>query len=102
MIYVLATIELVEGKRDEFLQHFRQLVPLVLAEEGCLAYQPTIDIETTISAQGEARANVVTVVEQWESVEALEAHLMAPHMLAFRGQVQGLTAGTTLQITEPA
>jgi quinol monooxygenase YgiN len=36
MLCVLATIDVAEGRRDEFLNVFRQLVPQVLAEEGCL------------------------------------------------------------------
>ncbi|HAB11390.1 MAG TPA: antibiotic biosynthesis monooxygenase, partial [Planctomycetaceae bacterium] len=40
MIFVLATIELAEGRRDDFLAAFQQVVPLVRAEEGCLEYGP--------------------------------------------------------------
>jgi hypothetical protein len=43
MIYVIATIEVVAGKREQFLEEFRRLVPEVLAEQGCLFYGPTID-----------------------------------------------------------
>lgn len=101
MIYVLATITVAPGKREEFVQAFLQLAPLVRQEEGCLEYVPTIDVDTNISAQGEARPDVVTIVERWESVEALEAHLVAPHMIEFRTRVKGLTLGTSLQIVEP-
>ncbi|HXZ37664.1 MAG TPA: antibiotic biosynthesis monooxygenase family protein, partial [Thermodesulfobacteriota bacterium] len=43
MIYVVATIELAEGKRDDFLKRVRQLVPEVRAEKGCVEYGPAID-----------------------------------------------------------
>ena len=102
MIFVIASIEIAPGKRDEFLGHFRQLVPAVRQEAGCLEYLPTIDVETNISAQGEARPHVVTVVERWESTEALEDHLIAPHMIEFRMKVKELTRGTSLQIVTPA
>ena len=46
--------------------------------------------------------NVVTVVEKWASVEALEAHLMAPHMLEYRKRVKPMVVGTSLEILEPA
>ena len=37
MIHVIATIDIVDGKRDDYLAAFHELVPLVLAEEGCRA-----------------------------------------------------------------
>ena len=102
MIHVIATIELAEGRRDDFLQIFHELVPKVHEEPGCIEYAPTVDVETNIPSQGPARADVVTVVEQWESIEALEAHLMAPHMLEYRQRVTEMVVRTTLQVLEPA
>jgi quinol monooxygenase YgiN len=102
MIYVIATIELTPGRRADFLREFNANVPAVLAEEGCLEYVPTVDIPTSIPAQGEARENVVTVVEKWESTEALEAHLIAPHMISYRARVKDMVQHVTLQVLEPA
>lgn len=102
MIAVLATIQIAPGKRDEFLDHFRRLVPEVHAEQGCIEYGPMIDTPSGVDAQDELRPNVVVVVEQWESVDALKAHLVAPHMLAYREQVKDLVAGMQLQVLEPA
>jgi quinol monooxygenase YgiN len=45
---------------------------------------------------------VVTVVEKWESIEALEAHLIAPHMIEHRKGVKGLVKETSLRILAPA
>ena len=102
MIAVLATIQIAPGKRDEFLDHFRRLVPEVHAEQGCIEYGPMIDTPSGIDAQGDLRPNVVVVVEKWESVDALKAHLVAPHMLAYREKVKDLVAGMQLQVLEPA
>ena len=102
MICVIATVEVAEGRRDDFLAAFRQLVPKVLAEEGCVEYAPMVEVPTNIPGQSPARDNVVTVVEKWEGVEALEAHLIAPHMVEFRKVTEGLRAAITLQILEPA
>ena len=102
MIHVIAAIELVEGKRDAFLEEFRKLVPLVHDEQGCLEYGPTIDFETNLPAQDGVRPNVVTVVEKWESIEALEAHLVAPHMVDYRGRVKEMVVDTKLQVLQPA
>jgi len=102
MICVIATIRLAEGRRDDFLAEFGKIVPDVLAENGCLAYQPMVDLPTEVGAQVPQRPDVVTVVERWESVEALEAHLMAPHMLEYRKRVRELVAESSLAILEPA
>ena len=101
MIHVIATIEVAPGKREAFLKEFRRILPLVRAEAGCLEYGPTIDVPTGIPVQGPPRDNVVTAIEKWESVEALKAHLGAPHMLEYRTRVKGLVTGVQLQIMEP-
>jgi quinol monooxygenase YgiN len=102
MIHVIATIELVEGQRDAFLKEFRALVPQVRAENGCLEYGPAVDVASGISALGPPRANVVTVIEKWNDLAALKAHLVAPHMEAYRPRVKHLVRSTTLQVLEPA
>ena len=102
MIFVIATIETVAGKRDAFLQEFHRLVPSVLAEEGCIEYGPTVDAPTDIDAQKPSGDNVVTIVEKWDSVDALKAHLVAPHMAEYRVRVKDLVAEVQLQILQPA
>ncbi|MCL4192141.1 MAG: antibiotic biosynthesis monooxygenase [Thermoguttaceae bacterium] len=102
MISVLATIELAPGRREDFLAEFRRIMPLVRQERGCIEYIPMIDLPTSIGAQIPARENVVTIVEKWESVEALQDHLMAPHMNEYRKAVKDLVVRTELLILEPA
>lgn len=102
VIYVIATIELHPGARAEFLEHFRAVVPSVLREEGCLEYGPAIDVETNVAAQDSPREDVVIVIEKWDSIECLEAHLIAPHMMEYREHVRDLVQRATLQILRPA
>ena len=102
MIVVLATIELHPGKRANFLTEFRQIVPKVRAEAGCLEYFPAIDTTSGLPVQGPARDDVVVVVEKWESIPALEAHLIAPHMMEYRPKVKGFVKRVSLQILSPA
>ncbi len=101
MIIVIATIEVAAGRRDDFLAEFRKLVPLVHAEQGCIEYGPTIDVSTSIVAQGQVRENTVVIVEKWESLPALETHLKAPHMTDYRARVKDLVQSVTLQVLEP-
>ena len=80
MIHVIASIEIQSGERDAFLEAFHEIVAPVRAEQGCIEYGPAIDLATDIPAQSPVRSDVVTVVEKWESLEHLKAHLDAPHM----------------------
>jgi quinol monooxygenase YgiN len=102
MIFVVATIELAEGKRSDFLKRVRQLVPEVRAEKGCLEYGPAVDVPTGFKAQLPPRENVVVMMEKWEDLKSLEAHLAAPHMLKYREDVKGMVTGTKLQVLQPA
>jgi len=101
MIHVLAFIKVKPGRRDEFLQAFKANVPNVLAEDGCLGYVPTVDIDSGLSVQ-ERDADTVTIVEAWESVEALHAHLKAPHMAAYKEATKDMVEGVGLRVVEPA
>ena len=55
MIHVVATITLNPGTRAKFLDAFRWLTPQVRAEAGCIEYQGTTDIPTTIPVQESPR-----------------------------------------------
>src|SRR5262245_31009621 len=98
MIHVLATIQLAPGRRADFLAEFRKLVPEVHAERGCLEYGPTIDVATPLSATSAVREDVVTVVEKWHSVQALQDHLAAPHMSRYREIVKNLVVGVEIRV----
>ena len=102
MIHVIATIELAPGTRDTFLTEFRKLIPDVKAEAGCIAYGPAIDTETDIPTQARIGADKVVIVEQWESVAALKAHAVAPHMQAYRVRVKEFVKGMELRVLSPA
>lgn len=102
MIHVIATIDLKPGSREDFLKAFHALMPAVLAEDGCIAYGPAVDVDTGIGAQKMTGDNTVTVVEQWESVAALHAHLAAPHMDSYREQVKDLVQSVSLNVLQPA
>jgi len=52
MIQVIATIELNPGCRENFLPILKDNVPKVKAEDGCMAYDPFVDINSGLSVQG--------------------------------------------------
>lgn len=101
MIHVIATIEVNPGTRAAFLAEFRKLVPLVRAEAGCLEYGAAVDQAIELPVAVPLRDNVVTVVEKWESPDALRAHLAAPHMTDYRARVKDFVAQVRLQVLAP-
>jgi quinol monooxygenase YgiN len=101
MIHVLATVDLAPGTRDAFLKEFRAILSDVRAEKGCLQYGPTVDVDTGIPAQGKIGPDRVLIIEQWESVDALKAHLVAPHMQAYRPRVKDYVKGMELRVVSP-
>ena len=101
MVHVIATISTTSGSLAQFLEEFHRIVPLVRAETGCIEYGPTIDVETNIAGLPAVRGNVVTVVEKWDSVEALDAHLKAPHMLRYREAVKDMVASVDIRVLRP-
>lgn len=102
MIHVLATIRTAAGRRGDFLAAFRDLVPQVRAEVGCIEYGPAVDLEAPIDGQGPVRDDVVTVIEKWESVAALQDHLAAPHVCRYRDTVKDIVVGLEIRVLQPA
>jgi quinol monooxygenase YgiN len=101
MINVIASIRVKAGRREEFVAIFKSNVANVLQEKGCIEYVPTVDTQTGLSAQ-DLDANLVTIIEKWESVEDLKAHLSAPHMLAYGAKVKDLVEDRSIRILSQA
>ena len=101
MIHVIASIRVKAGRVSEFLELFKANVPNVKAEKGCVTYVPTVDIDAHHPLQ-QMDEQVVTVIETWESLEALGDHLQAPHMLAYREKVAGMVEELSLKILSEA
>ncbi len=97
MIHVVASIKVKPSSLEDFIGIFKANVPLVLAEDGCLGYEPVMDLPTDMAVQAK-EPNVVTVVEKWESVDALKAHLSSPHMLDYRGKTAAMVEDAKVRI----
>lgn len=102
MIHVIATVETKPGKREALLAEFSKIVPLVHAEAGCIEYGAAVDLPSGIAVQAPVRDNVVVIVEKWQSLETLKAHLQAAHMVEYRTRIKDFVAGVQLQILQPA
>jgi len=101
MINVIASVHVKEGLLLDFIMLFKSNIPNVLAEKGCIEYTPMIDIPTGLPPQ-ELNNNGVTVIEKWNSLDDLQAHLSAPHMIEFRKKEKDLVDRVSLKVLKEA
>jgi quinol monooxygenase YgiN len=84
-----------------FIEIFKSNIPNVLEEKGCVEYVPTIDVPTGLPPQ-ELGANVVTIIEKWDRLENLMAHLSTPNMLSYRKATEHLVDKMSVKVLEEA
>jgi quinol monooxygenase YgiN len=101
-VHVVAVIKARPGKRTDLLAAFQANVPAVHAEAGCIEYVATIDTEGAGAFQTPFGPDTFVVVEKWASLEALQAHAVAPHMKAYGERVKDLIADRTIHVLSPA
>lgn len=101
MIQVFTTVQLLPDCLGDFLLVLNEVVPMVKAEEGCLVYEPMVDCEIGLPSEGKLRQNTVTLVEAWLNLDALNAHLKAPHMASFREAAKDYVQGVSHQVLRP-
>ena len=97
MINVIASIHIKKGKLSDYLQILKASVPAVKKEKGCIEYLPACDIDTGLPLQV-LDDHCVTILEQWESLEALNAHLRSPHMLDYREKVKDIVDRVSVKV----
>lgn len=101
MINVVASIHVKEGRVQDFIDLFKALVPDVLPEKGCVEYFATVDMPTGLPPQ-ELDENVVTIIEKWESLDDLMAHLSTPHMAEHMEKEKDLVEKASIKILKEA
>jgi quinol monooxygenase YgiN len=101
MIHVIALITAKPGQREALLELFREVIPAVHAEKGCIEYGPVIDAEGLGDIQTRLGDDTYVVVEKWESVADLEAHARAPHMAAYAAKARDMIADRVIHVLSP-
>jgi quinol monooxygenase YgiN len=101
MIHVIAVITAKPGKREEILRHWRQIVPAVHAEKGCIEYGAAVDAEGALPVQTKWGPDTFLVIEKWESMDSLKAHAAAPHMATYAAKTKELIASRVIHILSP-
>jgi quinol monooxygenase YgiN len=102
MIHVVAVITAKPGMRDSILQAFRANVPAVKAEPGCIEYGAAVDIEDGPKFQTKYGPDTLVVIEKWQSMDALKAHAVTPHMAAYAAKTKEMIARRLIHILSPA
>ncbi len=101
MINVIASIRVRPGKRDELIKRFKANVPNVRAEDGCIDYYPTVDVSAGISyPPQDLDEDIVTIIERWKNLAALEAHTKAAHMMSYKAAVKDLVEGVSIKVLQ--
>ena len=83
-VRVVATLVAQAGKVEELGELLRGLIEPTHAEAGCRRYELW---------QNEADDTEFRFIEEWDSEEALAAHLQTPHLTAGLGRLPELLAG---------
>lgn len=97
MVHVIATIQVKKGCLTEFIEIFKSNIPAVLKEEGCIEYRLAVDLLPGIPRQ-KMDENSATVIEKWDDIETLKAHLATPHMTAYRERAKELVEESSIKI----
>ncbi|TWH83831.1 putative quinol monooxygenase [Sedimentibacter saalensis] len=91
MIKVVAKGVYLEGKTDEAIALYDEMVKETRNEQGCIAYNLFRDKDNK---------DILTMIEEWESVEALEAHKNSEHFTRIIPKIARLRKSAELNVYE--
>ena len=100
-VHIVARITAKPGMRETLLESFRANVPAVLAEDGCIEYQATVDTEDAGPVQTKFGDDTFVVVEKWASLDSLKAHAASPHMAAYAAKSKDMIADRIIHVLSP-
>lgn len=101
MIHVIAVITAKPGQREAVLEAFRANVTAVRAERGCIEYGAAVDMDDGPSFQRQYGPDSFVVIEKWDDIDALKAHIAAPHMAAYAARTRDLVAQRAIHVLSP-
>lgn len=102
MIHVVAVIKAKPSQREAILSAFRENMPAVHAEKGCIEYCPVVDAADAGPIQTEIGADSFMVIEKWETMDDLAAHAKSAHMAAYAAKVKSLIAERSVHVLSGA
>lgn len=102
IVHVIAILTAKPGQRSNVMTLFHELVPTVLAEQGCITYEAAVDTKNGTPTQSEYGPDTFVVIEKWANLTALRSHSASSHMEAFAERTQLMMAGRSVYILSPS
>ena len=84
MIIVHGRVPLLEDAQEQAMEVFEVMATETREEHGCISYELFFNVEAP---------NELLIIQQWESVEDMEAHFRSDHMAWFLDQLPDLIDG---------
>lgn len=84
MIKVVAKNYIQEEKMEEIMELYKELIEKTNQEAGCVKYELYQDINDT---------RIMTMIEEWESLEALAEHEKSEHFVRVFPLLKDLVTG---------
>lgn len=83
--------------KEQIIQAFKKITPTVLQEQGCHDYQLLVDANVDVNYQTRD-ADLIVMLEKWESIAHLNAHLDTEHMQKYQLEVKDHVAEIKIRI----
>ena len=100
-VYVLCRFDLKpDADIVDYAGRTLAVVPTVRAEDGCRMYTLLKDADTDWDKPMRFGERTMWMLEKWDSVDALKAHLGTPHMKAFGPTVRPMRTASTFHVLE--
>jgi quinol monooxygenase YgiN len=100
MIYVVVKVRVNEGKVREYIDLFKSVAETVRNEKGCVEYKPAVDAPG--APPDSVDKNTVFILERWNSMEDLQAHLGTSHMEVYFEKQKDLVIDSEIRVLEEA
>ena len=100
-VHVIAILSAKLGQRSAVLSIFNANIPTVLAEDGCIVYEATVDAENAGQDKATFGPDTFVVIEKWSSMDALKTHSSSPHMQAFSAATEDMMEKRTVHFLSP-
>ncbi len=92
MIYIIATLSIKPGSLDEVLDLAMPCIEGTRKEAGCISY----DLNRSLTDE-----NTLVFVERWQDMDAIKAHFVEPHLVAWRDAGELFITQKKIEIITP-
>ena len=89
-----------DADRKAYVGKTLDVVPTVRNEKGCRVYTLLEDAKTDWDAPQRFGERTLWMLERWDSIDALKAHLQTPHMKAFGPTVRDMREKGTFHVLQ--